>query len=609
MGLSAADTLHQDAMLRVAVSMANTPYVLKGGTALLFTRGLQRHSTDLDFDAPKAINMEGRVRDAFSDAGLTIDAFNVRKDTEHKQRYMVHYQDQCGIKGRLKIETKLGVDTSGENVEVVNGVRTYVVGTIIDQKLDALDQRDSVRDLHDVGHLLATHIEHFTPAQLREADRLHGDLDGLAARMRLDHESDPVLSRQSLDVMVLQNRELVDAALKNAGNEDRQDRRLDMAERQQPVEILTNEQLSASIAKTGAKLDKQPGLLPNAREDIMELVNRDVAMFGANSPAILGQAAGQSGPLFKELAAAQSAVELSRAARRRIDRGEDVQQEARSMGIQQSQNPYIAGVAQSLASASPEFARGYYAARQIAGSFLRTPQAFTARLSPKQTVHAAMASPGPKSTQDHILTRAFAGYFLDPHNAIERGQQFVADRIEMGQDYDQAIGALVTALKDKPTEFGLPRKFEKGLLKRVDTEVRDKAFRGIKNGLSEYGGSLRQAVISVEHRQEKLFDHVRAGVPAPDDRVRDDIKLGSNTREADRTVTSKLDAVGDRLEKELGRTALLDDDTGAGLLSNAADRVRSFRKELKTAQAQVRSVSVAREQSIKMQLGPLGRKR
>ena len=48
-------------MRAVLGEMQDTPYVLKGGTALLFTRGLDRHSTDLDFDSSKKLNLEQRI--------------------------------------------------------------------------------------------------------------------------------------------------------------------------------------------------------------------------------------------------------------------------------------------------------------------------------------------------------------------------------------------------------------------------------------------------------------------------------------------------------------------------------------------------------------------
>ncbi len=56
--LTEARHLHQRVMYHVVKALQDTPYVLKGSTALLMTRGLDRHSTDLDFDARRKLNIE-----------------------------------------------------------------------------------------------------------------------------------------------------------------------------------------------------------------------------------------------------------------------------------------------------------------------------------------------------------------------------------------------------------------------------------------------------------------------------------------------------------------------------------------------------------------------
>lgn len=56
------ELLHQRVMRQVLNQVQDTPYVLKGGTALLFARNLDRHSTDLDFDAGKRLNLEENSR-------------------------------------------------------------------------------------------------------------------------------------------------------------------------------------------------------------------------------------------------------------------------------------------------------------------------------------------------------------------------------------------------------------------------------------------------------------------------------------------------------------------------------------------------------------------
>ena len=65
--------------------------VLKGGSALAFTRGLNRHSTDLDFDATRAVE----PKDSISSAGraLSIDVGPVkRRNWPNRQRFTAPYR-------------------------------------------------------------------------------------------------------------------------------------------------------------------------------------------------------------------------------------------------------------------------------------------------------------------------------------------------------------------------------------------------------------------------------------------------------------------------------------------------------------------------------------
>ncbi|MGN8462809.1 nucleotidyl transferase AbiEii/AbiGii toxin family protein [Helicobacter pylori] len=51
-------------MRAIVKNLADTPMVLKGGTALYLGYGLNRFSEDLDFDCHKKINLLGRVKSA-----------------------------------------------------------------------------------------------------------------------------------------------------------------------------------------------------------------------------------------------------------------------------------------------------------------------------------------------------------------------------------------------------------------------------------------------------------------------------------------------------------------------------------------------------------------
>ena len=61
--------LHERLMRDVVTCVQDLDLVLKGGTALAFTRGLNRHSTDLDFDTNGAVELRDQIDGAARAAG------------------------------------------------------------------------------------------------------------------------------------------------------------------------------------------------------------------------------------------------------------------------------------------------------------------------------------------------------------------------------------------------------------------------------------------------------------------------------------------------------------------------------------------------------------
>ena len=64
MSFTTAQQAHVRIMRAVLATVQDSPLVLKGGTALLLCYGLDRFSEDLDFDAPKKMNLESRLEKA-----------------------------------------------------------------------------------------------------------------------------------------------------------------------------------------------------------------------------------------------------------------------------------------------------------------------------------------------------------------------------------------------------------------------------------------------------------------------------------------------------------------------------------------------------------------
>ncbi|MFB1282574.1 nucleotidyl transferase AbiEii/AbiGii toxin family protein [Helicobacter pylori] len=72
---------HEKLMRAIVKNLADTPMVLKGGTALYLGYGLNRFSEDLDFDCHKKINLLGRVKSAIPN-GIILNDIHIKKDPD-----------------------------------------------------------------------------------------------------------------------------------------------------------------------------------------------------------------------------------------------------------------------------------------------------------------------------------------------------------------------------------------------------------------------------------------------------------------------------------------------------------------------------------------------
>ena len=119
MELTEIEKDHKLLMRNIVQSLADTPYVLKGGTALMFGYDLDRFSEDLDFDSVKKLNLETKIKENLP-SGFEIVEITKPKDTDTVQRYKVTYITPNG-KRRLKIETSYRKkDISEEDYSLIN---------------------------------------------------------------------------------------------------------------------------------------------------------------------------------------------------------------------------------------------------------------------------------------------------------------------------------------------------------------------------------------------------------------------------------------------------------------------------------------------------------
>ena len=171
------------------------PMVLKGGTALKLCYGLDRFSDDLDFDCAKSLNLESSIKEVFAHLGKTSlhlrdPEISVTKDTETVKRYRIIYAGDIN----LKLETSFrGAPDDADLIEL-NGILTYKIRRLIQQKLKALNGRTAARDLHDVIYLYENFLNDFGEEELEEISTLYKNQSSVLDEYNSAYDEDTILS-------------------------------------------------------------------------------------------------------------------------------------------------------------------------------------------------------------------------------------------------------------------------------------------------------------------------------------------------------------------------------------------------------------------------------
>jgi len=119
----------------------------------------------LDFDSSKSINLDRRIKKAARKTGVDVREISIKKNTDTTKRYIVHYETDEG-QHRLKIETSFRRPPKQSEVVEKDGLQMYAVDRILDQKLSALENRTTARDLCDVHFLATRYPEIFSQNQI-----------------------------------------------------------------------------------------------------------------------------------------------------------------------------------------------------------------------------------------------------------------------------------------------------------------------------------------------------------------------------------------------------------------------------------------------------------
>jgi len=198
---------HQLFMCNIVKSLADTPYVLKGGTALMFGYGLDRFSEDLDFDSVKKLNLETKIKENLPN-GFEIIEIKKPKDTDTVQRYKVNYTTPNG-KRRLKIETSYRKqEVNKVDYDLIDNMQIYNIEFLLDNKLkaahDGAAPRTTARDLYDINFIINNFEAILTPDFIGRLKEFVADEDALLSRFEDAYNEDLLVnSKIELDDLII----------------------------------------------------------------------------------------------------------------------------------------------------------------------------------------------------------------------------------------------------------------------------------------------------------------------------------------------------------------------------------------------------------------------
>ena len=116
------------------------------------------------------------------------------KDTQTVKRYRIIYADDIN----LKLETSLRGTPNDDDLVELNGILTYKIEKLIQQKLRALNGRTAARDLHDVIYLYENFFESFGKGELDEIEALYSNQSSVIDEYNSAYSEDTILSTTDL---------------------------------------------------------------------------------------------------------------------------------------------------------------------------------------------------------------------------------------------------------------------------------------------------------------------------------------------------------------------------------------------------------------------------
>ena len=138
---------HRDvlvSLLREIAQSQKDKFILKGGTALMYSYKLDRFSEDIDFDARTNISLEGCIKQFCSKRNYE---YRKAKETDTVHRFFIHYHGDKPLKIEISYRD---INIEEEYYTKINDIYVYTIDSLCMLKTIAYTSRDKIRDLYDI---------------------------------------------------------------------------------------------------------------------------------------------------------------------------------------------------------------------------------------------------------------------------------------------------------------------------------------------------------------------------------------------------------------------------------------------------------------------------
>lgn len=143
--------------------------------------------------------MESPIKEVFAQLGKTRahlqnPDITIKKDTDTVKRYRVIYAGDVN----LKIETSFRGTPNDDDIIEIDGILTYKINKLIQQKLGAMNGRTAARDLHDVIYLYENFLDDFGEQELEEIALLYNNQSSILEEYNAAYSEDAILTISNL---------------------------------------------------------------------------------------------------------------------------------------------------------------------------------------------------------------------------------------------------------------------------------------------------------------------------------------------------------------------------------------------------------------------------